>query len=152
MSRKYNITTRMLKAYENYVQQFTKRSAAQLAKGYQIEAPEILPFEQFKSNREYLSRIGVAPGNITRTIVSNQLYEYSQVQAEEMYNALQELGIIDESDMTIYGTKVTLEALKSKGGLGGEALSLINDRLKEVGYNGYERAAWITNQIYQDSE
>lgn len=152
MSRKYNISTRMLKAYENYVKQFTKRSAAQLAKGYQIVAPKILSFEEFKGNREYLSKMGVASGNITRTIVSQQLYEYTQAQAEDMYNALQELGIIDESDMTIYGTKVTLEALKSKGGIGGEALSLINDRLKELGYNSYERAAWITNQIYQDSE
>lgn len=153
MSRKYNIESRMLKAYQNYVEQFTKRSTAQLARGYQIVAPKILSFEEFKGNRTLLRKMGVASGNITRVIVSKQIYEFSQEDAKAMFNALQDLGIIDKKDMTIYGTKVTLEALRSKGGIGGEALSLINDKLKEDPKyaNSYDRAEYIRELVFQDS-
>ena len=152
MSRKYNVSNRLAKAYENYLTQFTRRSAARLAKGYQIVAPKALNFEEYKINRAAQKNLGVASGNITKTIISQQIYEFSQAQAEDLYSALGELGIISEEDMTIYGTKVTLEALKSKGGLGKEALSLINDKLKDLGLSGYERAAWITERIYEDSD
>lgn len=151
MSRKYNTAARMLKAYQNYVQTFEKRVTKLLQRGYEPIAPDMLSFEEFKGNRAYLAKMGVAPGNITRTIVSRQLYQFNQAQAEDMMMALKELGIIDDKDRTLYGYRVTIESLRSKGGLGDEALSMINDTLKQRGLTGSERAAWITEHIYEDS-
>ena len=151
MSRKYNTQQRLLSAYDRYVEQFSTRVAKLQKRGYQPVAPTLLSFEEFKGNRAYLNKLGVAPGNITRTLISRQLYQFNRAQAEDMMAALKELDIINDKDKTIYGTRVTIDALRSKGGLGEEALSLINDKLKEQGLTGYERRDWITEHIYQDS-
>lgn len=166
MSRKYNKSQawfgfqanrpktkaeRELYSYQQYTTQFSTRVAKLQKRGYEPNAPYVLSFEEFKKNRLQIAKMGVAPGNITRTIVSRQLYQFNRAQAEDMMAALKELDIINDKDKTIYGTKVTIDALRSKGGLGEEALSLINDKLKEQGKSGYERRDWITEHIYQDS-
>lgn len=166
MSRKYNKSQawfsfqanrpktkaeRELYSYQQYTSQFEKRVAKLLQRGYEPIAPDILSFEEFKGNRSYLAKMGIAPGNITRTIVSRQLYQFNQAQAEDLMMALKELNIIDDENRTLYGYKVTNESLRSKGGLGNVALSMINDALKRQGKDSYERRKWITERIYEDS-
>ena len=145
MSRKYNATGRLLNAYQKYIGQLAKRTAVWARKGYMPVDPGALSFSDFVANREYLRGKGVASGNLTRTIISQQLYAFSQAQAANIVDKLAELGVT-----VINGQKVTVEAVK--GGLGNAALSVLNDELKAQGVqSGYERAQWITENIYEDS-
>lgn len=107
--------------------------------------PLALSYADYVANRTYLKSKGVAAGNVTRTIISQQLYAFSQNQALALMDELEALGIT-----SLGGMKVTIEALK--GGLGKLALSEINDALKASGMmSGYERSDWITEHIYADS-
>lgn len=145
MSRKYNTTTRLLNAYRKYTDQLAKRTAIWAKKGYTPVDSTALSFEDFVANRAYLKSIGVAAGNVTRTIISKQLYAFNQSQAEALLTELHSFGIT-----TIYGKKITIEAIKA--GMGKDALSALNEALKEAGLeSGYERAAYISEHIYEDS-
>lgn len=145
MSRKYNATGRLLNAYQKYIGELSKRTAIWARKGYMPVDPGALSFDDFVANREYLKGKGVASGNLTRTIISQQLYAFSQTQAVNMVQALADMGIT-----VIGGKKITVEAIKS--GLGRDALSALNAELKAQGIqSGYERSQWITENIYEDS-
>lgn len=145
MSRKYNVTTRLLQAYNKYIDQFNKRTAIWAKKGYSPVDPKALSFDDFVANRTYLKGRGIAPGNVTRTIISQQLYQFNQAQAERLKKELELAGITK-----IGNQNITIEKLKA--GLGKDALSLLNQVLREQGLeSGYERAQWITEHIYEDS-
>lgn len=145
MSRKYNATTRLLNAYSKYTSQLANRTAIWAKKGYTPVDPTALSFEDFVANRTYLKSRGIAPGNITRTIISQQLYMFNQAQATALVEELAGMGIT-----AIGGKKITIEAIKA--GMGKDALSALNEALKDKGLaSGYERAQYITEHIYEDS-
>lgn len=145
MSRKYNAATRLLNAYGKYTEQLAKRTAIWAKKGYTPVDPTALSFEDFVANREYLKSRGIAAGNVTRTIISQQLYAFNQSQAEALIKELAGMGIT-----SIKGKKLSLEAIKAGGGK--DALSALNEALKAAGMeSGYERAQYITEHIYEDS-
>lgn len=146
MSRKYNTTTRLLNAYSNYVSQLTKRTAVWAKRGYVPVDPTPLSFDDFVANRELYKSRGVNRGNITNTIISTQLYEFNQSQATALIKSLNDFGITK-----IDGQKITLEKLKA--GLGKKALSELNKALTASGVeSGYDRANWIAENIYVDSQ
>lgn len=145
MSRKYNVQTRLLKAYERYTEVLSKRSANFMKHGYTPVDTTPLSFNDYVANREYLAGRGIATGNITNKIVAMQLYEFSKKQAKTLLEELTNAGITK-----IDGKKITLESLKAGGG--NEAMSLLNEVLKQRGItSGYERAEWMTENFYQDS-
>lgn len=145
MSRKYNATTRLLNAYSRYTSQLASRIAIWNKKGYTPVDPTALSFEDFVANRDFLKSRGVAAGNATRVIISQQLYAFSQSQAESLLNELSALGI-----NYIDNKKITIESLKA--GMGNNALSELNEALKARGIaSGYERAKYISEHIYEDS-
>ena len=145
MSRKYNATTRLLNAYSKYTTQLANRTAIWAKKGHTPVDPTALSFEDFVANRTYLKSKGIAAGNVTRTIISQQLYAFSQSQAEALLNELTGMGIT-----AIGGKKITIEAIKA--GMGKDALSALNEALKDSGLeSGYERAQYISEHIYEDS-
>lgn len=145
MARNYNATTRLLNAYSKYVNQLNKRTAVWAKKGYIPVDPTPLSFEDFVANRELLKAKGVNRGNITNMLISQQLYEFNSRQASALLEQLTNLGITE-----IDGVKITLDKLKS--GMGYKALSELNKALKASGIDsGYERAQWITENVYADS-
>lgn len=134
MSRKYNATTRLLNAYQKYINQLNQRTAIWARKGYSPVDPTALSFEDFVANRQYLKSRGVAAGNVTRTIISQQLYAFNQSQATRLVEELKNMGVTQAG-----GRKLTVESVKA--GLGKDALSTLNSLLKEQGLDsGYERA------------
>lgn len=146
MSRNYNITNRMLKAYEKYVTDFQKRTTAWVKKGFTPKTTVALSYEDYVANRQLLKtgKHPVAAGNITRVIISKQLYEFNQTQAEALVAELKAKSI-----ETLGGQKITVERIKA--GLGRAALSELNNILKAEGKSGYERAQYITEHVYEDS-
>lgn len=145
MARQYNKSLRLLKAYSKYVDVLNKRAGVWNKKGYIPVDTTPLSFEDYVANREYLASRGVASGNITNMIVSQQLYEFNQAQATNLVNMLKDFGIT-----SINGKRLTVEFIKSGGGK--EALSVLNDLLKASGVeSGYERSQIITENVYQDS-
>lgn len=145
MARKYNKQTRLLSAYNRYVDKLNKRSAFWYKRGYTPVDTTPLSFADFVANRDYLRSRGVAAGNITNVIISQQLYQFNQAQAVNLIEALSEFGIT-----SINNKKITVDYIKSGGGK--EALSALNEALKASGTDsGYERAQFITETIYADS-
>lgn len=145
MSRKYNVTARLLSAYNKYVTEFQKKSTAWAKRGYAPVDNTTLSYEDYVAQRGFLKARGVAAGNITKKIISMQFYEMNEASAQRIMLDLKLLGI-----ETLDGEKITIEKLKR--GLGKRALSVINEALKQHGYaGGYERAQWITEHIYEDS-
>lgn len=146
MARNYNAQTRLLKAYGKYVDVLNKRVAIWNKKGYTPVDSTPLSFSDYVANRDFLKTRGIAPGNITNMIVSQQLYEFNSQQAQALIDALRSYNIT-----SINGKKLTIDYIK--GGGGKEAMSILNDFLKVEGYeSGYERAKKITELVYQDSE
>lgn len=133
MPRKYSTTSRLQKSYTKYVSDLAKRATIWAKKGYTPVDTSPLTFNDFVANREFLKSMGIASGNITRTLISQQLYEFNQSQATNIFNQLKTLGI-DK----LNGKKLTLESLKSE--LGKDALSAINEVLKDTLGSGYDRA------------
>lgn len=145
MARQYNKSLRLLKAYNKYVDVLNKRVGIWSKKGYTPVDTTPLSFEDYVANREFLASRGIASGNITNMIVSQQLYEFNQAQASNLVNMLKSYGIT-----SINGKRLTVEFIKAGGGK--EALSVLNDLLKMSGVeSGYERSQIITENIYQDS-
>ena len=125
MSRKYNAATRLLNAYGKYTEQLAKRTAIWAKKGYTPVDPTALSFEDFVANREYLKSRGIAAGNVTRTIISQQLYAFNQSQAEALIKELAGMGIT-----SIKGKKLSLifHMLSNSEGLASGRRAGINNR------------------------
>lgn len=146
MSRKYKNELRLLKAYDRYVETLNKRATSWAKKGYTPVDTSPLSFSDYVANRELFASQGVNTGNITNKIVSMQLYEFNQDRAKALAEKLAEFGITK-----LDGKKINLNMLKSDGGK--KALSALNEALKEQGTDsGYDRANWLTENIYVDSQ
>ena len=157
MSKKYNKSEawliaqarrkadRLLNAYNKYVADFEAKRKTWETKKWKPADTDILSYQDYLSQRDFLKSKKIAAGNITRKIISMQFYQISEASAERIMLKLKLLGI-----ETIEGEKITIEKLKR--GLNRAAITVINNALKTHGYaDSYERAEWITETVYYDS-
>ena len=146
MSRKYNAENRLLNAYAKYLNDFGKKSARLLAKGYKPADSMALSFQEYVASRKAYSSEGVAAGNITNKIISNQLYQVNQATARNIISELKNYNITQ-----INGKKISEASIRT--GDYKAALSKLNEQLKAEGVmSSYERADWINENIFGDSE
>lgn len=82
MSRTYSMTTRLKKAYENYVSRYNKKAESLKKRGFDM-ADTLLSEREYNMVRKAYTDNGVTQ-NINQTIVSEQAYEYSQKTAKQM--------------------------------------------------------------------
>lgn len=145
MSRKYNVENRLQKAYQRYLEEYRTRSQKWVKRGHKLADPMEMSYNDYVMNRDLQKSLGVAPGNVNRVLVSNQLYEYSQETAKNILEQLNELNLNDKMG------KISIRGLR--GGLAGKALSLINEELKKDPNfsSGYDRAQYIKEHVYPDS-
>lgn len=160
MSRKYSKSStwftsqakrqkeRLIKAYDSYLEQFSRRKTSMILRGLKPADTQQLTFNEFVGLRKIEKSMGVASGNITRTIISSQLYEFTQTEAEDIYSILEDLDMLE-----IDGKKVSIESIR--GGAFGNKLLLdkINTWLRDTQMisSSYDRAEWITHKIFGDS-
>ena len=146
MPRKYNVESRLANAYAKYVNDFGKKSANLINKGYTPADSIVLTYDEYVASRKAYSAAGVAAGNITNKIISNQLYQVNQYTARNIASELKTYRIT-----SIKGQKISVSGLRT--GQYKAALSELNDQLNANGMmSGYERADWITENIVGDSE
>lgn len=139
----------MYNAYRNYLSRYVTQANKMVRKGTYMHDDK-LTFNEYKMVRQAkvdeLREKGKPIININQSIVSEQQYEFSMEQARGLREAASELGLDFQEE----------SLMKIRGGrdVRGEDLTAINNALK-MKYpllSGTERAQWITDNIFGDSE
>lgn len=116
--RKYKMSKRLEKAYENYTKRYEAKKKSLSKRGYEM-ADKKLNQREYEMVREAYINEGVSE-NINQTIVSDQAYEYSQKTARR-FKATAKKFDLEWKSMSITELR--------KGGID---VSELNDRLKEM--------------------
>ena len=134
--RKYTMSKRLEKAYENYSNRYDKKKASIERRGYKMADRKL-------NRREYemVRKAYVAEGretNINQTIVADQTYEYSQKTARR-FKATAEKFDLSWKDKSITELR--------KGAVD---VSEINEILKEQNpdWTGSQRQQYISYEVF----
>ena len=148
--REYLSPKQMRAAYRNYMNRYEAQEAKMLRRGERMN-DEMMTFGSYKATRrayvEDLQSRGKRVININQSIVSDQQYEFSRLQARGIKDIAETYNIENLKDQSIL-------KLRSGQAIRNEDLSLINNALKEAhpDWTGAQRARFITDNVFADSE
>ena len=140
----------MRAAYRNYMYRYEVQEQKMLRRGQRMN-DEMMTFGSYKATRrayvEDLQSRGKRVININQSIVSDQQYEFSRLQARGIKDIAESYGIESLKDQSIL-------RLRSGQSIRNEDLSLINNALREQhpDWTGAQRARFITDNVFADSE
>ena len=134
--RKYKMSKRLDKAYENYKKRYKAKKQSLKKRGYEM-ADTMLTRREYEMVRKAMVNEGIKT-NINQTLVSEQAYEYSQKTARRFK------ATAEKFDLEWKGKSIT-ELRK-----GGIDVSEINDILKEEfpDWSGTDRQKYISYEVF----